>query len=404
MTSKKQFFPQAAALVVSISVYLFFTVSALSTQWPDIFFLKGDQIHDGYKVDFYQIPNGFKQCMDGGPLGGHSNQPDIPNVYHPVFTIAIGLIFSPFSHESSYMFWVIMHAVVWISTGVYLFIRHKNNTHIGLSLLFFFGLFPHYLEIRNGQYHILLNSFITILLIYATSGYRKPITEGILYACSLLVKPIGLLWIFGYIYAKRWQTAAIGTILFGLLTLVFVVLTFIFHRDMGLYYVVNLLVHINITGSGIPQVFTLDALLRNWHIPWYDTHIAKILIGLSIIVWGYIKRASLFSQLFVWTSFYLLFYDLVFEYHYTTLAPFFAVGILTQKTFRKPYMIFLMATYLLPTPYVIMKALHIGITDETVTMFGWTLLVLWRTIPLIILSYITLTQPRGTTVKKLEAS
>ena len=380
-------------IIAGITVYLLFILSSLYGHGLDVFFLKGDQVHDGYKVDFFQVPGAFTRFTNGGPLGGAPSSPDIPNVYHPVFTIFVGLILAPFAGQAAYMVWTFAHVVIWILTGWYVYKTFHDHKLVGLALLFFFGLFPHYLEIRNGQYHFLLNSLITVLLVLSGKKQAHKIVERIVYTTTLFIKPVTLLWAFAYVQSGRKQTAIIGTCFFGLITAVFVVASFLRNQDMGLYYVVNLLAHTHPTGSTFPQIFTLDALAREMFGHAYNTLLVKVPIGISIIVWAHIRRPSLFTQLFIWTAFYLLFYDLVFEYHYTTLAPFFTIGVLTQQFFRKPVALILMATYLLPTPYLYMKLFGIGTVNETVTMAGWTALVLWRTLPLVVLSLLATSSP-----------
>src|SRR3989344_155101 len=214
-------------IIAGITVYLLFVLSSLYGHGLDVFFLKGDQVHDGYKVDFFQIPGAFTRFTNGGPLGGAPSSPDIPNVYHPVFTIFVGLILAPFAGQAAYMVWTFAHVVIWILTGWYVYKTFHDHKLVGLALLFFFGLFPHYLEIRNGQYHVLLNSLVTCLLIYATKKNHNQTLEGIFYTLSLLVKPIGLLWAFAYIQADRKKTVSIGICLFGVITLICTLASFI---------------------------------------------------------------------------------------------------------------------------------------------------------------------------------
>lgn len=380
--------------LLGIVLFLLYTITALWGHAPDRFYIEGEQVHTFFKVDFYQVPNAAYMFFRGGPLGGDfpTYMPqypryfhNIPNPYHPFFTLTTGGILQLFSPEYAYYAWFTFNTILWGTTGYFLY-RHMGDTpYRFVGLLFFFGLSPYYINIRNGQYHILVTALIMYLLIHLLYENKSRVRTNTIYILSLLVKPISALYAIPILQAGKGKSIVIGTIAFIVLTSCFIGLSFILNRDTGMYYLVNIIARLNTPLLGPPQAASFDALLRTWDIPFYNTTLVKILIGLTLIATNPPKRWGLFSALFLWTSFFLLFYDFIYEYHYLILAPFFALGVSREDVFKHPAAFAAMSTYLLPTPYVLMKFLHIGAWQYDVTTTTWSIMVLWRVIPLIIL-------------------
>ncbi len=380
-------------IVAVILLHLFFYVSALKTHTFDYFFPWGN-VHDHQGIDFYQVPNGARMFMQGGNLTGESISSintyayGNRNVYHPFFTLLVGTPLQLLTPQTAFTLWLVFHGCLWFFLAWYLYQKFKSNKNITLALVLFLGLFPHYLEIWNGQYHFLYNAAIFFLLL--ASLQQEKWQDGLAFVSSLLVKPISLLFIPALILRKRWKTLLLGLSLFAVTTIFFIL------NRSGMYYLNNLFDRVSHPIGGPPGIFTLDAVLRFLAVPLYNTTLTKVVVALGIVFVSWRLRLNLFVQLFLWTSFYLLFYDLVFEYHYTTLAPFLAIGILTQKALQTRIAKVLSLTYVLPTPFFLFHLWQFQAVGQSVTDAGWVILVLFRILPLMILDYVVIFRSRST--------
>lgn len=368
----------------AIVIHLLFFISALKTHTFDNFFAQGN-IHEYQGIDFFQVPNGAYAWLKNGTLTG-----DLPagipayhfgnrNVYHPFFTIVIGIPLQLFQPRTAFTLWLIFRLCLTSFLLLTMIKKYKNHNNLYLAILFFLGIFPHYLEIWNGQYHFLLDATI-FLLLWGALTKKNQLFTGVVYAGSLLIKPIGLLWLPTFFLKKHYQTIAVGL---GLALLCSI--PFILNQD-GLYFFSNLFDRVQAPIGGPPGIFTLDSLLRffSWSKQ-YASPIKLISVGLLLVIQWKLKP-NFFTSLFLWTSFYLLFYDLVFEYHYTSLAPFLALGVLTQAVFQSKIMKLLSLTYLLPSPFILFYLLQFQAQERNITNIGWVLMVLFRIVPLIIMN------------------
>ena len=88
--------------------------------------------------------------------------------------------------------------------------------------------------------------------------------------------------------------------------------------------------------SGPIQIFTLDALLR-YSTPLPKSALTAIKLGslVLVIILSAFKRISLQTGIFLAIAYYLLFYDMTFEYHYTTFIPILAVCLVTRPEFQQ---------------------------------------------------------------------
>lgn len=383
MKSIKTYLTRYAIFLYAIIIHLFFYISSLKTYTFDYFFSWGN-VHDHQGIDFYQVPNAAYAWLRGGDLiGDVSNMAPYAygnrNVYHPLFTLLVGLPLQFLSPRIAFYVWFFVHfAVTFLLVYIFLVFFGKKK-HSGFAFLIFLGLFPHYLEIWNGQYHFLLNAGLFFLLLAALRKQEKAV-DGFAYAWCLLVKPIGLLWLPILFLHKRFKTLSIGIGLYILATAPFIV------NKTGIYYVQNLIERAKYPIGGPPGIFTLDALLRFWDVSSYAVLFVKlcVVIGLLFIHWK--LKLNLFQSFFLWIAFYLLFYDLVFEYHYTILAPILALGIISQKAFQTLFAKIISIFYLFPTPFFIFHFFQIYSNGQNVTDTGWVFLVLFRIMPLIALA------------------
>lgn len=376
-------------ILIAILIHLFYYISAFGTHTLDYFFPWGN-VHELQGLDFYSVPNGAYAYLHGGKLTGE-NLPGVSpysfgnyNVYHPFFTLLVGFFFQLFSPKISFLLWAIIKLITTFIIVLFLVRKFRDNQNLTFALFIFLTFFPQYLEIWNGQYHYLLNLALLFLLL-ALMEKRNFFWGSIYYSLTLIVKPVGFLWIPSFIIHHKWKILTLSCIFFILCTLPFVI------SQSGLYYMTNLLDRIANPIGGPPGVFTLDAILRFLGTSLFAMRTLKLIIFLVLLLIEFKLKPSIFQSLFFWISYYLLFYDLVFEYHYTILIPLFTLGILTQSFFRKTSSKLLILTCSLPTPFFLFHFFQVGAIGHKVTDVGWLLLVLAKILPLIVLNLLLFT-------------
>ncbi len=370
-------------IVYAVLIHILFFFSAIQTGFFDNFFPQGS-VHQYQGIDFFQVPNGAYAWLRGGSLtGAHPSVESYAygnsNVYHPFFTVLVGTPLQLMQPAAAFKFWLIFRLVIFAVFVNILYKNYKNNSYFPLALAFYLGLFPHYLEMWNGQYHFLLDAAIFIILLNSLKAKKakNEIMQGLSYAFALLVKPIGVLWLPAFLTKKKFKTIVIGLGLFVLASLPFLI------NGSGTYFFVNLFERFKNPIGGPPGVFTLDALIRFQPLLKQYALAIKAAAAILLLFVQWKLKPNLLISLFFWTSYYLLFYDLVFEYHYTTLAPFLSLGVLTQKTFQKKIVRLLGLTFLLPTPFILFYLTQTGAEGNFVTDAGWIMMVLFRILPLI---------------------
>src|SRR5437588_13101034 len=90
-------------IYLGLLITILFYISAYWTKWFDYFF-SGSSLHLCCRgLDFYQVPNGAYAYMHGGSLSGSlahgvkaysSGYYGNANVYHPLFTLLVGGLFT----------------------------------------------------------------------------------------------------------------------------------------------------------------------------------------------------------------------------------------------------------------------------------------------------------------------
>lgn len=309
----------------SIFVQLLYYISAFSSHILNIFYAP---ITVGQ--DFFQIPNGAYAFLHGGTLTGImlNRQPIYSsccnvnhNVYHPLFTLLVGIPLQLFPPWTAYALWGYVHLAATAILAVFLWRKFRKHRYIFLSLsLLLFNSYWYY-EIEHAQYHFLF-VFFTVLFVVESTVNGDTKKAGLWLLCSLLVKPIGLLWIIPLLLYKRYKTVAIGIGIFVFLTLIFVLFPF------GQYYIRNLLA----VSQAIVPTHNIYAL--HYLIPSFPLGLVKLLsffIAVGLLLFQYIKRPSLFLVICLWCGYQLLFYPLVYHYQYSVFAGLICLGILVNE-------------------------------------------------------------------------
>lgn len=367
----------------AITLHLFFYLSSFSTHTLDYFFPWGN-VHEWQGIDFYQVPNGAFSFLHGGKLIGETiNQQAYSfgntNVYHPFFTLTAGSFLQLFSPHDSFIVLAIIKLILTFYIAVIVYKRFKKHAQIYFAFFIYFTFFPQYLEIWNGQYHFFLALAVFYILWNYTSKNNSHIVVGISYFLALLVKPIGVVWIPFLLIKRQWKVLGIGIALFIITTIPFIV------TQTGMYYITNIIDRIQNPIGGPPGIFTLDALLRYYAFTKETIMLARYGIFSFLLFVQLRYKPNIFQSFFIWAGYYLLFYDLVFEYHYTILIPFFLLGVLTQKIFQSKKAKALILSFSFPTPFFIFHYFQFYAINHKVTNDGWVILVLFRIIPLIAL-------------------
>lgn len=199
----------ATAVVIHISFYI-------PAHWTNS--LGKLFIHVTKGQDFFQVPNGAYAFLRGGTLVGHmpsgeSRYTDCcginDNVYHPIFTLLVGTPLQMLKPWNAFNLWVFFHAVITLFTVLFILKKFRNHPFVLFALSIFLLNSYHYYEIQHAQYHFLFN-FFTFLFLYRLSVHKDTFLAGVWLLLSLLVKPIGLLWIMPLLIYKRWKTILMG--------------------------------------------------------------------------------------------------------------------------------------------------------------------------------------------------
>ena len=197
--------------------------------------------------------------------------------------------------------------------------------------------------------------------------------------------------------------AVLGIGLFFVSTVVFVLC------GTGTYYVNNLLKNLGGTGSvGPNQVITFAALLHymtHWPDPVY--HGIRYGALLLIIFVGMLRRTPITKAIFLLVVYYLCFYELVYEYQWSTLAYVLAACIVTCPEFQTKRAIFCILLICLPTCFALLNFWqidvnvqdHSGIPGAT----AWEWLVASKLLPLFLLLVSVFAADIKPTVKQLKA-
>jgi hypothetical protein len=107
------------------------------------------------------------------------------------------------------------------------------------------------------------------------------------------------------------------------------------------------------------------------------------------------KRIHVAKGFYLSIVYYLLFFDLVFEYYYTSLVVVLAVCVVSCAEFQTKAARVLIVLISLPSVFFILHYFHIGFIQDPVlgpnpTLLGWQLMVLSKIIPIILLTFLVL--------------
>lgn len=400
---------QYALLGVGLLIHIAFFISASKTKWFDYFF-SGSSLHLCCRgLDFYQIPDGAYSFWHGESLSVTQDTthylygigfPAVNfNVYHPLLTLLLGSFLILFSPASSFYVWMFVKLFVNLVLLTYFYITFRQSKYVYLATFLSLINSTQYLEIEISQFQFILNTMLFLMLIALVKNEKSPPLGGVFYFLTLIAKPIGLLWIPVLFFKRQWKMLLIGLGLFLFATSIFL------YNHAGDYYVNNLWGNFFTPSKAGPiQIFTLEALLR-YSTPLPDSALTSIKLSCLalVIILSVYKRISLQTGIFLAIAYYLTFYDMAFEYHYTTLIPILAICLVTRPEFQQLSSRICIILISLPNVLFLLHLLYslhfkFGPFDATKTMtmdpylgpdptvLGWQLCVLSRIIPVIVLT------------------
>lgn len=384
-------------LILAIIIQISFFISAVWTNWYDYFFF-GNSLHYCCRgLDFYQIPNGVYAFFHGGDLTGKIplNTPPYSfpfysnwNVYHPLSTLLMGSFFLLFKPEFSFYLFITIRMLLNFALATYLYYNFKTNKYIYPALFLMLINFNQYNEIKIAQYQFLANAFIMLLLISLVKK-QDNFKTALFYFATLLIKPISLLWLPVLIIKNKVRTSLYGLALFLACTLFFQL------TGIGNYYTQKLLSHFIHPDNLLNyELMSLGAFLR-YSFGVTQTHLMVLkLIFMAVVVFlSFSKKVELIKLIYLLALYFLFFYDLVYQYHFTILIPILTIGLLTCKNFQTSLAKLLLVIISLPNLFFILRFLQIGVLDSSLygtnpTALGWQIVSLGQIIPLFLLAIV----------------
>lgn len=398
-------------IFVGVLIQISFFISAIWTNWYDYFFF-GSSIHHCCKgLDFYQIPNAVYALFNGGDLTGKLPPGIIQysqdhfsnlNVYHPLITVGLGSIFLLINPDSAFYLWMLVKLFINLLLAIYIYKNFKTNKYVDFSIFIFLICFSQYNEIVISQYQFLFNSFLLLFLINLIKNKNNKIT-GFFFFLTLIAKPIGILWAPAFIIKRQLKIFSIGFGLFLLSTGIFLLL------GNGFYYTNNLISHfLHPIPTNTIDIMSLDALMRQtFNFSINDIKIIKYISFIFIFALAFKKDVSLVKIIFLLIVYFLMFYDLIYQYHFSVLGPVLAICVLAIPEFQTKIARYFVLIINLPTIFFLLRFFKIGFYNNTFlgpdpTLLGWQIVSFSQILPILLLVTIVLIPDIKKSVKKVK--
>ncbi len=380
-------------LYLGLLMQALFYLSISKTGWLDIFF-SGGALHNSAKgIDFYQVLRGAWAYWYGGSLTGQplldgAVYAPVPyyvntNVYHPAFTIFVGTFLASFSPNTAYLLWFWLKLPILLAASAYFYWNFRQEKYVQFGVFILLANFSAYLELAAGQFQFVLN---ICLLLFLTSLAKKRhvIWTSTWYWISLFVKPIGLLFVPTLLAKRHTAIVLIALAIFTLETLYFWI------SGQGGYYITNLMNNIVYpTYPKVDQIITLNTLLRNSiDLPTIIYQALQDAVLALTIFLGTLKRIHPCKGVFLMIVYFLCFYNLVYEYDWSTLAYVLAVCVVALPEFQTRLARFWILLTCLPSCFIVLKIFHFDVTNTSPFGFvpgddAWRLMIISKLFPLI---------------------
>lgn len=297
--------------------------------------------------DFFQIPNGAYSFLSSSSLTGHNHYyinccGVNDNVYHPFFTLSVGLPLIIFSPWMSFYLWIFLHFLSDIFIIVYLIKRFSLSNLLKWVLIFYLINFYSYYEIINNQYHYLLNISIFLLLFELYSKNNK-ITSIFFYLVGLLIKPIGFFWAIPLIVNKHFKIVFFSFGIFLLSCLPF------YFNNVGKYYFDNLSYNILNSNYANWNVFYIFSYFNINNIPIREI---KFVIAVSILSFCLLFRVNVIKSIVLWVLYVLFMYQNNFPYHFSVISVIIPLVLLLKQIKLNFFSISSMVILTMPVPFM----------------------------------------------------
>ncbi len=382
-------------LILGFLIYFLFNISALKTNWLDFFFFGSSLHYCCQGIDFYGIPNGVYSFINGGELSGENLPKNIkpfsknitsnPNDYHPITALIIGSLIIVFNYQNAFYYWMTAKILITIFVVYYIYKNFTNNKFLNLSIFVFLTNFAQYSEIRISQYQFLFNIFLLLFLMSLVKK-KDELERGILFFLTLIAKPISLLFLPVLFIKKYYKPALIGGSIFIASTLTFNIL------GIGNYFTDNLIYHLLNPKEGKSiDYMSLEAFLRyTFNLSPELIKYLKYLMLVSIYLIALNKKTHILTIIFFLISYFLFFYDHLFQYHFSILGPLLAICLLTLPDFQTKFAKLLIFVICLPTVFFILRVFNFEFIMDPVygpnpTMRGWQITSFFQLLPLTLL-------------------
>ncbi|MFQ5453044.1 MAG: glycosyltransferase 87 family protein [Candidatus Zixiibacteriota bacterium] len=330
-------------------------------------FLFNDASHRiGPGSDFFALYNAGKNWLLGNGIYMHG--PGYGFRYHPILAMTILSYISYFDYNPAYWIWVGINEILFLATLYFIrkLIPEVKYYLIICSLLVFFS--PYYLEIYMGNASFIVGTLLLIAFYYYRE--KKDSKFFSLFIISILIKPIGLLFLpFLLLYRKYKIVILTIIIIFGLALPYFLIHPhdwisfisvnfegfpakpgFLVHAGNQGFYALMLMVSAHINNIPNGQLYTLGQL------PLWNSILIRAIPYFFVLIslWTtYRLRKSnrVDILIFIWTATYLLGYKDIWEHTHSLLI--FGMFFLYCSKQINPKLLFISTAALaLPTAFV----------------------------------------------------
>lgn len=371
-------------------IHLTFYLSVLSGNWLNVFFSNSSTHFGRIGIDFFQVVRGAWAWWHGGSLAGvalANGQIYAPvsyfvnkNVYHPLFTIALGTPLMLLPPQVSYVTWICIKLVLDFLL-IRFFGKQVQDLPYGEFATFLLLVnASEYAELEAGQYHFVFNACLLLFLLALRR--RDLLGSTIFYALTILIKPIGLLFVPVFIFRRHWR------IVLGMLGIVALATLPFFIHQAGTYYVNNLLDNFfHPSSPGPSQIMTLNALLR-YSLHWPDVVYQALqytVLAFTVLL-SISKQTYLVKSIFFSIAYFLLFYNLVYEYHWSTLAYVLAACVIFCPDFQSKAARVCILLTCLPGCFLLLRLFHYNVGSNLIPgIAAWRWMVISKITPLFLL-------------------
>jgi len=154
---------------------------------------------------------------------------------------------------------------------------------------------------------------------------------------------------------------------------------------------------------------SLDSLLRNvFHISVNAvTWLKFIYLGIVYLI-AFSKKVHILKAVFFLVVYFLFFYDLIYQYHFSVLGPLLSVCLLTLPEVQTKIAKILIIIINMPSVFFVLRIINLGVYNNPIlgvdpTFTGWTIVSFFQLLPILLLAIIVLIPDIKSLVCKIHA-